>query len=30
MTKRNHHTYIIMNGSYEGVCVEFEQKTQQH
>ena len=24
---RNKHAYIIINGSYEGICVEFEQKT---
>ena len=22
---RNYQTYIIINGSYEGICVEFEQ-----
>ena len=21
---RNQHTYIIINGSYEGICVKFE------
>jgi len=24
---RNKHTYIIISGSYEGFCLEFEQKT---
>jgi len=23
------HTYIIINASYEGICVEFERKTTQ-
>ena len=26
---RNNHTYVIINGYYEGICVEFEQKNKK-